>query len=589
MVPLSYILFLLLLDGALIRLPGTQPGMAAPADGAGACASCHRAEWRAWRSGAMSHAARDPVFNALLSITNARTLPLGLDAGEYCLRCHAPNAWLAGRSHDLSTQNFTATDLEGVQCDFCHRAVDPLDPPQGAAVSGAVPGRGNGMFVVMPTGEPRRSPRGSTRASHPTAPEPFLASSGFCGTCHEVSNPYFHPDPAVTPPAHQPALERTYSEWALSWYAGLGATGTCQSCHMPAGDGAHGFAGGNTFLLRIMPRFSPETDSAATAGALARAEAMHRRAARLEAVAGRGEAGNRLLVRITNLTGHKLPTGFAEGRRIWLEVRAFGPGGSLRWSSGVYDHASGSLQDSPAPVVFEAHLGPSAATAAQVGIPFAAGYHAALSDSVWMDTRIPPRGFRRATFESARAAPVPVLYADGQYWSVAEFHLPEGVESVAVRLLYQQVSPAFARFLRDENAANPYDWNRWGERVYEAWREHGGPAELAAVRVGVGEGDPVLGEFRDPVLPLVVRLEQNYPNPFNAGTRIRYAASLPVSNARLRVVDMAGREVARLLEGVLPAGEGEVEFVPRDLASGVYLVRLEAGPAAVTKKMLLLR
>ena len=43
------------------------------------------------------------------------------------------------------------------------------------------------------------------------------------------------------------------------------------------------------------------------------------------------------LVRVTNQTGHKLPTGYPEGRRIWIQIRAYGPEGELLYQSGAYD------------------------------------------------------------------------------------------------------------------------------------------------------------------------------------------------------------------------------------------------------------
>jgi hypothetical protein len=84
-------------------------------------------------------------------------------------------------------------------------------------------------------------------------------------------------------------------------------------------------------------------------------------------------------------------------------------------------------------------------------------------------------------------------------------------------------------------------------------------------------------------------LEQNYPNPFNPSTLIRYAipAEGPVS---LRVYDVAGREVATLVNEFKPAGAYEVRFASANaLASGVYFFRVKAGNFSETKKMILLK
>jgi hypothetical protein len=91
-------------------------------------------------------------------------------------------------------------------------------------------------------------------------------------------------------------------------------------------------------------------------------------------------------------------------------------------------------------------------------------------------------------------------------------------------------------------------------------------------------------------------LEQNYPNPFNPSTTIRY--SVPqTSHVTLKVYDMLGQEVATLVDEEQEAGEHEIEFVPKEKASGAYFYRMQARPLnsssrskfSVTKKFVLVR
>ena len=42
-------------------------------------------------------------------------------------------------------------------------------------------------------------------------------------------------------------------------------------------------------------------------------------------------------VKVTNLTGHKLPTGYPEGRRMWVQIEALDAGGTPFWQSGMLD------------------------------------------------------------------------------------------------------------------------------------------------------------------------------------------------------------------------------------------------------------
>jgi len=89
-------------------------------------------------------------------------------------------------------------------------------------------------------------------------------------------------------------------------------------------------------------------------------------------------------------------------------------------------------------------------------------------------------------------------------------------------------------------------------------------------------------------IPLRFALEQNYPNPFNPATVIKY--QLPKSsNVKIRVFDLLGQEVAKLVDGNIEAGYHQVEFNGSDLASGLYLYKIEADGFTDVKKMMLVK
>jgi hypothetical protein len=88
--------------------------------------------------------------------------------------------------------------------------------------------------------------------------------------------------------------------------------------------------------------------------------------------------------------------------------------------------------------------------------------------------------------------------------------------------------------------------------------------------------------------PLDCIVEQNYPNPFNAGTEIRYAVRTPMY-VSLRVYDVLGREVARLVEEVRPAGIHRVAFSSQTVSSGTYFYVFRAGDFRDVRKMVVLR
>lgn len=101
-------------------------------------------------------------------------------------------------------------------------------------------------------------------------------------------------------------------------------------------------------------------------------------------------------------------------------------------------------------------------------------------------------------------------------------------------------------------------------------------------------GGPTFSAPEGKSLPVSFSLCQNFPNPFNPTTTIRY--QLPgVSDVKLVVYDVLGRELAVLVNERKPAGEHNAVFDANGMASGVYLYRLTAGSFVETRRMLLIR
>ena len=88
-------------------------------------------------------------------------------------------------------------------------------------------------------------------------------------------------------------------------------------------------------------------------------------------------------------------------------------------------------------------------------------------------------------------------------------------------------------------------------------------------------------------------LEQNYPNPFNSGTAIRFV--LPTGGeVDLAVFNLAGQYVANLVDDTYPAGTYTIRWDGRDdegreVATGLYLYRLQIGARVQTRKLIVLR
>lgn len=284
----------------------------------------------------------------------------------------------------------------------------------------------------------KRGPFTDATGRHQMLYSPFHSRSYICGTCHDVSNPVFtRPNVSTTVytanAMGQPSetfdlrlmfpLERTYSEWVASGYSAPDRImlKTCQDCHMKdvTGKGAkmndapernnlplHDLTGGNTFVPQLIKQlYLAEVNAAALDAGVERARNMLRNAAKLEL----NIDGNVAYVKVTNLTGHKLPTGYPEGRRIWINMRFYGSSGQLLKESGAYDASTGILQyaetwDNGTMVktkIYECKPGMSQEVVdalnptrpADRKLTAGPSFHMALNDMIYFDNRIPPPGF----------------------------------------------------------------------------------------------------------------------------------------------------------------------------------------------------
>jgi FlgD Ig-like domain/Cytochrome c554 and c-prime len=622
-------------------LAGTQPFQGGVLDDPSAtCRSCHGdydpavEPWHNWQGSMMAQAMRDPLFIATMRIAE-QDAP---SSGDLCLRCHTPGGWQEGRSFDTAGGMLTEKDRQGVQCDYCHRMVDPhydvaTSPPADFNVLqnlDALPvDAANGQFVTDP--DPvKRGPYADAAADHQFYQSDFTLSSNFCGTCHDVSNPAFvaggepgvyevdalgvqHPDGDRR---NMFPVERTYSEWSVSEYAGAGVyqpqfagdkldgiVSTCQDCHMrdvtgvgsnvPSSPtrtdlGIHDLTGGNTFVPDIIETFFPgSVDPVALQDGKSRAISMISLAATMDVTSAAIDGRPGVVVRVTNETGHKLPSGYPEGRRTWLNLKAFDAGEAQVYESGAYDPNTGVLTHDEDAKIYHIEPGVSSRLAALIGFPFGPSFHFVLNDTVFLDNRIPPRGFTNANFASVQSPPVGYEYEDGQYWDDTAYALPASARRVEVTLYYQSTSKEYIEFLRDENTTDTI-----GQELYDAWVAQGRAAPVVMAQQSV-----VLdasGAADSQSLPRVTSLAQNYPNPFNPVTRIEF--TLPAAETvSLRIYDERGRLVRSLVDGsLMGAGPHTVVWSGQDdgargVASGVYHYVLQTESHTLKKKMTLVR
>ena len=473
---------------------GTQPGLNFPIDPSTNCSSCHSGSlpgdsdnmpYPTWSGSMMANATRDPLFWAALDVAN-NDLP---GAGDYCLRCHTPTGWYAGRVlktgdsqnpiedgtdgcrlvgyHDQ--EDFSNNDYQGVNCHFCHRQdkTGPLGEvlkPQNANIwvdDQACDNPDSDGFTPCRKG-PYRYPYNNNFAPHDWSYSDYIQHGEFCASCHNVSSPVYEEnglevafktlidvngvDTGIPMP-----IERTNMEWEHSLFGDLIfrdpmedlATNefpiiregeSCQQCHMPDSDdpsaracffpgfqnrgsdlAVHEFAGSSTWMPQILKGLYGT--------ALNRSEAYDRssgyafemlqlKSAMLDVtpVSSNGTELN-VNVRVTNLTGHKLPTGYHEGRRMWLHLEARDSNDAVFFESGAYNDATGELTTDGQIKIYEASYGIWNSTTQNCDIEDSMGrktFHFVLNNCVAKDNRIPPLGFTGG--DNIELAPVAYTY-----------------------------------------------------------------------------------------------------------------------------------------------------------------------------------
>ncbi len=526
---------------AQIFQPGTQP-LGAPTgaittliQASQPCHTCHGGiddtddyePYESWRGALMASAGRDPVFRAALAIAEVDNH----DAADFCVRCHSPEAWLRGRSEVPDYDPSVATaldrprlrsddpahpptdDLDGVACMVCHRSTDPTDAQLFNARLVLGDGAVNGELRFGPY-----SYAAGVEPGHPTSMSSFLPTSRLCGQCHDITSPVLMGHRAevsgVVDTGRSFAIERTFSEWRASAFAVRSQT--CQSCHMPVVDHAvqvasfgsfpdtlrtgvsrHDLLGAASWQLRAIAAHIPDTAPGVAVNLYSNADRIDtfmRGAASVDIMASAlAGASASATVRVTNHTGHKLPTGYPEGRRMWLEIDVLDDTGRSVAGSARYDAATGMLEADAQARTYEALLG-----VRQTDGTVTPGFHFVLSDTLVLDTRIPPEGFAPAAADDD--APLGRDYTDAttgayHHYDDVRYSLAglcgTGTLRLRARLRYQATTREYMEYLRDHAPASAdpvLAGMSFGQIAFQAWSEHGGatPIEMASAMVDLG-------------------------------------------------------------------------------------------------------
>jgi hypothetical protein len=315
-------------------------------------------------------------------------------------------------------------------------------------------------------------------------------------------------------------------------------TFSCQTCHVRpvTGVGAnkagtptrtdlplHDMTGGNSWMPDVI-KYQNAQNTLRLGGAMTQVQLDALDAGKLRAqqqlnlAASLAVSGNTL--KVTNLTGHKLISGYPEGRRMWLNVKWYDASNNLLREDGKYDVVASvngtpvksivNLAD-PNTKIYEAHYGMTQQWAAQLvalgyssALPlsfdrvsgavtktlgdlvsqpsgsYAQTFHFVLNNTVATDNRIPPYGFDYEEARKRNALPVPAAqYGNSgsagtyNYWDNITLSPPTGAAYAEIKLLYQPTSWEYVQFLYLANTRSNAFLANEGINLLHAWLNTG--------------------------------------------------------------------------------------------------------------------
>ncbi len=308
------------------------------------CVECHPQHFAQWSGSMHAYASEDPVFLALNARGQRET---DNKLGDFCVKCHAPMAVQLGLTNGIDFDPTTLpAEAKGITCYFCHN-VDSVGELHNNGLVLA-----NDQTMRGGVKDPVKSPAHFSK--YDAKMDSDVNESEICGSCHDIVVPE-----AINGVPGGVAVERTFAEWQESFFATDKRPGihlTCGGCHMISktdviadGEGldvpARNFGFHEHMWPAIDQALTPFPETTAQAEAIARD--LDPAVAIIGPIPLGGNAatggicvnpgnGGQITVRIDGLgIGHKFPSGAAQDRRAWIELRAFDAGNNVIFESGV--------------------------------------------------------------------------------------------------------------------------------------------------------------------------------------------------------------------------------------------------------------
>jgi hypothetical protein len=293
--------------------------------------------------------------------------------------------------------------------------------------------------------------------------------------------------------------------------------------------------GPGVLTLDLNAGLTPKQNGAALLAGSDRAKQQLRLAA---TIVNLNYSGGKVSFKLQNNSAHKLISGFPEGRRMFVNIKALDGGGNTIYEVNPYDDTVGTLKglthshSSPSvgpdeayvdELVYEVHPTSNADVPNANGVGLTGEtetFHFVLATGRYKDNRIPPKGFDLTEATARLSEPVwhgdgaPGYFTDQEYAggyddiSLSDYpqvNFPSNADSVVVTLYYQGTSREYVEFLRDEIngdqnqtlhesayiiQSDPFfaQLREWGNTIWQLWEHNHGLSQTTTPAHGPVEG-----------------------------------------------------------------------------------------------------
>lgn len=497
--------------------------------GSGKCAGCHGIDpmeianvlstgenvspAENWRATLMANSSKDPFWRAKVAHEVSVNPAHGEVIVQVCTSCHAPlGRFEAAHDGVMFTMDMLSDSLanDGVSCMACHsQQIETM----GNVFSGELTYNADTIwgpvFQINEGDFPMFSSAMTSFVGVEPVPHVKMMKSEACAGCHTLRTHTVDLNGNLT--GNSFFEQATYHEWLNSAYNTSDPVQNkeCQHCHMPETNEPivvasgysflaeaprvpyrqHWFVGGNTFMLNLMKNRINELGITATEEHFntvieRTTDMLQTQTAILEIIEGAVDSDTaRYTVRITNLTGHKFPSGYPS-RRAYIEFVATNDDGDVIFHSGKLMPNFEVQGQNP---TYEPHYDLITDGANQVQI-----YEMVMgdvngnettvlerADHPLKDNRLAPLGFtvNHASYDTMRIAGVPttdlnfnrINAQEGSGTDDVRYHIPlngaTGNIHITARLMYQSVPPKWnaEMFAVDHPVINAFEQMYWQE------------------------------------------------------------------------------------------------------------------------------